>query len=201
LRYLAVLVSGVLLGMIGVGALRFVSQQPEHHVHFHANWAVFVDGERVDLTGARYMEDVYQCMADPTHQEPEQRVHMHEGNQDVIHVHASGVTWGHLLANLGFGVGDDYLYTDQARLESTPERTLKFILDGDEVESIRNLPIGDEDRLLISYGPEPLETVIQTQFPLVASNAGEYNERPDPASCSGAVEETLSDRLRRAFWF
>ena len=201
MKYLVVLLAGIALGVAGIGAARYATQEPAHSVHHHANWAIVLDGSRLDLTQPRYMEDVFQCSVDPSHQDPEDRVHMHEGNHDVVHVHASGVTWGHLLANLGFGIGDDYLHTDKDRLENTGERSLKFILNGSPVSTIRNAAIGDQDRLLISYGSETVEEVIALQFPQVGSDAGRYNEMPDPASCSGAVEESTADRLRRAFWF
>lgn len=199
--YLLTLVLGIVLGVGLIGTARFATQEPEHGVHYHANWAVVIDGERLDLTANRYMEDVYQCMADPSHQNPEDRVHMHENNHDVVHVHAAGVTWGHLLANLGFGVGDGYFYTDRARYETDEERSLKFVVNGSPVPSIANRAIGDRDQLLISYGPETVDEVAAKQASMIAATASEYNEMPDPASCSGAMEEDLGTRLRRAFWF
>lgn len=192
------LLLGMVIAALAMVGLRLALQEDAHSVHYHANWAMVVDGERVDLTGARYMVDVFRCSVDPTMQVPEDRVHMHEGNQDVVHVHASGVTWGHFLANLGFGVGDDYLEIGDQLQQSDSTRTLKFILNGRRVRSIRNLAVGDEDRLLISLGTETLEDVIATQFPLVAASAGEYNVQPDPASCSGSHEETFGERLKRA---
>jgi hypothetical protein len=197
----ALFIAGVLVGVFLLGALRFAVQEPEHDVHYHANWAVFLDGERLDLSGRRYMEDVAQCTADPSHQRPEDRVHMHDGNQDVVHVHAGGATWGHLLANLGFGIGDDYLETDEALYRDGGGRSLKFVLNGSRTRSIRNLQIGDEDRLLISFGHETPEEVLEQQFPHVAADAGRYNRLPDPASCAGHHEPTLSQRLVRAFWY
>jgi len=196
------LLVGAVIGVLSLLAVRLVAQ-PEagHSVHYHANWAVFLEGERLDLTAGRYMEDVFQCSMDAAHQHAEHRVHMHENNHDVVHVHDSGVTWGHLLANLGFGIGDDYLETGTAFLRSAPDRSLKFILNGRPVRSIRNLEIASEDRLLISYGPETVDEVLATQFPEVQSNADRYNLMPDPASCSGAQEEGFSSRLRRALWY
>lgn len=195
------LLVGALLGFTLIGAARFVTQEPPPSVHYHANWAIFIDGERLDLTADRYMEDVLQCMADPSRQAPEDRVHMHENNHDVVHVHASGVTWGHLLANLGFGVGDDYLDLGSTVHADGENGTLKFILNGTRILSIRNQPIRNRDRLLISFGPESVEEVLAKQMPQVADDADRYNEMPDPGSCSGDVEESLGDRLRRAFWF
>lgn len=200
-RPTTLLLAGVVVGYLLTGTVRLATQEHEHGVHYHANWAVFVDGQRLDLTGDRYMEDVYRCMADPTSQQPADRVHMHENNQDVIHVHAAGVTWGALMANLDFALGDAYLFTDKARFENGDDRTLKFVLNGMVVPSVYNLLIGDSDRLVISYGSETPEEVLAKQFPLVASDAGVYNTMPDPATCSGPMEATLGERLRQAFWF
>ena len=193
----SLLLGAVLAAVLLIG-VRFALQEHPHPVHYHANWALVMDGERVDLTGARYMVDVFQCSVDPSHQAPEDRVHMHEGNHDVVHVHASGVTWGHFLANLGFGVGDDYLEVGDQLEQADSARTLKFVLNGRTVRSISNLAVEDEDRLLISFGTETPDEVIASQFPLVAANAGDYNTMPDPASCSGAHEETFGESLRRA---
>lgn len=200
-RTVVLLLTGALAGVLLVGAVRFAGQTHEHPVHYHANWAVFVDGERLDLTGDRYMEDVMRCSADASHVAPEDRVHMHENDHDVVHVHAAGVTWGHLIANLGFNVGDDFLITDNGRYLSGEAGSLKFILNGAEVPSIHNRQIGDQDRLLISFGPEPAEEVVASQFSQVLANAGTFNTMPDPASCSGHEEMTFGQRLRRAVWY
>jgi hypothetical protein len=184
-----------------LGVVRYSASAADQAVHYHANWAVFVNGQRLDLSGNDYMEDVMQCSVDPTHQRAEERVHMHANNQDVVHVHASGVTWGHLLANLGMWAGRDYLDLGDRVLRNGPDGQLKLIRNGQSTFSLRALPIESEDRLLISFGPESVDEVIATQFPSVASTAGEYNTLPDPASCSGGAEESTATRLRRAFLF
>jgi hypothetical protein len=131
---------------------------------------------------------------------PAARAHLHNNNPDVAHVHHEGVTWGHLLSNLGFGIGEKYLVLDGGRMYTAGEgRTLKFILNGQPQLSVRNELIRSGDRLLISYGPESEEEALRTQFPTVVSTAEEYNERPDPAGCSSAHEATLLDRVRHAF--
>ena len=201
LAYAPFLGLGIVLGALLIGAIRWLNLEPPAHVHFHANWALIVDGQRVDLTADRYMEDVAACMADPANQRPEDRVHMHNHDQDVIHVHDAGVTWGHLLANLRMGIGDDYIDMGDVRLVNDAEKSLKFVLNGNRIRSLRNLTIVNRDRLLISFGSESVETVIASQFPHVSDNAEVMNSTPDPASCSGNVEETTSERLRRAFWF
>lgn len=196
------LLGGAALGILAWGLIRLAALPEEHATHFHANFAIFVDGQRVDLSDRQYMEDVASCRTDAADVDPKDRVHLHNGIGDVAHVHDQAATWGHLLANLGFGVGDEYLVTDAGQRHfSTPERSLKFVLNGQPVSSIRNREIVSEDRLLISFGREPAAEVARAQFPVVPANAGEYNMRPDPAGCSGAHQPGLAERLRRAFWF
>jgi hypothetical protein len=204
LRTAGMLLLGGLIGVLLLGATRLALLPPaeEHDTHYHANWAVFIRGERLDLSGERYMEDVFRCKANPNLVEPADRVHMHNGEQDVVHVHHEGVTWGHFLANLGFSLGDSHFFTDEHRLENDARENLKFILNGEPVLSIRNRLIEDEDRLLISFGPEQISEVLGTQFSLVASNAGEYNLLPDPGGCGSAQpHDQHTSPLRRAFWF
>ena len=41
---------GMALGAFGLGAARFLWVPPPEATHFHANWAIYVDGERLDLS-------------------------------------------------------------------------------------------------------------------------------------------------------
>lgn len=196
------LIIGIVLGVLGFGLIRFAALPEPHVVHYHANWAIFLEGSRLDLTDQRYMEDIARCKADPAMVEPEDRVHMHEHNQDVVHVHHAGAAWGHLMANLGMALGDTYIILDDGREFRNGERgTLKFILNGQHVASIQNQVIRSEDRLLISYGSEGVEALLREQFSDVEADAREYNHRSDPASCSGSHGEPLLDKLKRAYWF
>lgn len=201
-RYGAPLAAGIVLGVLALGFARLAFAPPEPSVHYHANFAIFLDDERMDLSADRYMQDVSACQADPTRVLPEQRVHLHNNDPDVVHVHHGGATWGHLLTNLGFGLGDDYLVTDSGeRYESTPQRRLTFVINGLEVPSVNNRLIAPGDRLLIRYGAESPDELIETQFSQIASNADEFDVLSDPGTCAGQEEETVGERLRRAFWW
>ena len=193
---------GVALGVVGLGLARFAFVPPDDATHYHTNWAVFVDGERLDLTDERFMEDVSSCTTVDGQVTPQSRVHMHDGDMDVVHVHQPGATWGHLMLNLGIGIGEGYVITpDGERLFNDADRRLKFVLNDGSLSSVHNELITSEDRLLISYGPESLDDVARTQFPQVAHSATEFNTREDPPSCSGGHEPlSIWDRLRGAFW-
>lgn len=193
---------GAVLGVLAWGALRFALVEPPEAVHHHANFALFIDGERVDLSGDRYMEDVASCSADPASLRPVDRVHLHDNRADVVHVHHAGATWGHLFTNLGFGLGADYLITDDGRRFFDGDEGLRmtFVVNGFPVPDLHNRPIESTDRVLIHLGVESPDQVMETYYPRVASNAAEYNETSDPAGCAGAhVPLSLTERLKLAF--
>lgn len=200
MRAVATILGGFVLGVLALALARFAFAGPPEPPHFHANWAVFVDGERLAFTGEEYMEDVAACAAGE-HVHPAGRVHMHNGEDRVVHVHHEGVTWGHLLENLGFDAGRDYLMLDGDRRWFAGEgRTVKYIVNGFALDRIDPAEIHSGDRVLISFGPETLDQVLAEQFPQVPADAERYNVTQDPAGCAGARETTMGERLRWAFW-
>ena len=208
MRATVFLLAGVVLGVLALGAVRFVALPeavPDEPVHHHANFALYLDGERVRLQDPRYMQDIASCSMDASMASPHDRVHLHQLIDDVVHVHAPGVTWGHFFANLGYLLGDDILVTDAGRHHSADAQQIVFVLNGARVPSIANLEIRSLDRLLVYHGPAstPSET-IEALFEAVPANADAFNESHDdgPGCTAGHVEEdSRIDRLRRAFWF
>lgn len=162
---------------------------------------MFLNGKRIELSDDKYMEDVAGCKPEYLDILPEERTHMHNNNMDVVHVHDKGVTWGHFMANIGFGFGNNYLAVDDGRIYVNGQgRTIKFILNGEQVENPYNQLIKSEDRLLISFGYEtPVQ--LNAQYEIVADNAHEHNEHPDPGSCSGDIELDFWSRLKKALWY
>jgi hypothetical protein len=196
------LLVGVALGVFGLGAARFLWVPVPEATHFHANWAVYIDGERLDFSDRRYMEEISSCYSVDGAVTPQARVHMHEGNYDVVHVHHPGATWGHLAGNIEIGLGEGYLILDDGtRIFDGEHGRFTYILNGQALTSAHNELIASEDRLLISYGSESLSELAEERFNQVPSSAGEYNTREDPATCSGVMEPLgFWDRLRLAFW-
>jgi hypothetical protein len=194
------IVLGSVLGVLVWGLARLALEPWPEPPHYHANWSIIVDGQPLDLSGDRYMEDVAAC-AVGDQVTPAERVHMHNGEDHVVHVHHTGVAWGHLLDNLGFDAGHDYLILGRdRRLFNRDGSTLKYVINGLPRDDISTAPIRSGDRLLISYGPESAEEVLAEQFPDVPSGAEGYDTRQDPAGCAGAAERGIRERLRRAFW-
>lgn len=192
---------GAVVGVVSLAGFRFMTVPPPVVTHHHANWAVFVGGERLDLSDDRFMQDVASCRTSPEAIRPQDRIHLHENDHDVVHVHHPASTWGQLLANLEMAAGPDYLFTpDGARHLARGDSTVKFIRNGQRMYDLSNEPVRSLDRVLISFGTETAEEVVAEQLSRVADDAAEHNERADPAACMGGHEpESLSERLRRAF--
>lgn len=195
------IVLGAVIGAVTLGLVRFVATPWPEPTHYHANWRLIIEGEALDLSAGRYMEDVVACTAaeDMT---AAQRVHMHNGEDSVVHVHHTGVAWGHLLTNLGFSAGPDHLMLNGGRRFFEEDgRAITYVKNGFVISDISAEPIRPGDRMLISYGSESEADVLAEQFPRVPDGAAAYDTLHDPAGCAGAAGATVGDRLRRAFWY
>jgi hypothetical protein len=192
--WLAVLV-GVVLGIVGLVGLRLVMAD-DHAVHHHANFAIFVNGEREQFESFTYYEEVQAC-SDEYSGSPLSRVHMHDYVSNVVHVHDQAVTWGNFFENIGFSVGDSVLETaDEVFVDDQPEE-LVYLLNGERVGSVANRVINSEDVLLVHYGSGD-EDEIASQLEAIDQDAAGYNERDDPSSCSGSGHDGFWHRLREA---
>lgn len=210
------LLLGILAGVLALGLARLALAPLNPTTHHHANWALVVHGQRIDLSDGRFMEEISACSAGEGGIQPSQRIHMHENQQDIVHVHHPGTTWGHLMTNLDLALGDDFLFLDARLVEGIDgapadgrfgvdgdgdDGQLLFVVNGFLVPSLANRVVESEDRVLIAWTDEDPETVRTEWFAQVASDAGEYNERMDPASCSGGHGDLpFLTRLRLAFW-
>jgi hypothetical protein len=193
--------SGAVLGALIILGVRFVTYKPDV-VHYHANFAVYINGQREEFKGPQYYQEVAACTVHGTIQ-PAQRAHMHDNINSVIHVHDHAVTWGQFFENLGWYIGPNFLETDDDTMYLTSDTNKLHIVlnnqDLTDLSPITNMVIRDQDRMLISYGNIDAATV-KTEYKSVPATAHHYDVTPDPMSCSGQMEKTtISDRLHHLF--
>jgi hypothetical protein len=189
------LLIGLALGIVLFGLVRFVFL-PTQEVHYHANFAVFINGERQQFNGPQYYQEIASCT---THDTPQSRVHMHDNVSHIVHVHDKLVTWGNLFTVLGWSLHEKSLFDGTHVYTDGQESHLRFMLNGRPVLSIANEVIQSEDRLLVSFGSADQKTLEQ-QYAQIESDAGEFNRKLDPASCRGLQQADVWNRLRAAFW-
>ncbi len=190
-----------LTGILWLVAVRFIVVNPEE-THYHANFAVYINGQQVEFRDTTYYEEIAACSSEYENN-PRGRVHMHEEVGDVIHIHDKRVTFGNFFQNIGWNVGDEVLETRDMVYQTAGDTKLSYILNGVAIERIDNKVIGNMDKLLVSFG-ETSDNALKEQYARASSTAEEVNKKQDPASCSGlngAGHNSFKQRLMRAtFW-
>ncbi|HSX17928.1 MAG TPA: hypothetical protein VLE51_01050 [Candidatus Saccharimonadales bacterium] len=191
-------IAGLVLGVLIILAIRFFTYNA-NHVHYHANFAVYIDGQREQFKGASYYEEETACKAGDNIA-PADRAHMHDNINDVVHVHDRAVTWEQFFNNLGWSVGGDFIETRDTLYQNNDRSILHITLNGQDltgISSIANKVIGDRDKLLLDYGPT--DSQIKQEYNAIPSTAIQHDQENDPASCSGPTSTTFSDRLHHLF--
>ena len=181
----------VLAVIIGLISLRFILATPVTDIHYHADFAIFINGQRLDLSGPAYAEENNACNLD-SQSSPTSRAHLHEPHASVVHVHDQAVTWGHFLANLGFSLDNDRLRTRDRVFESNRPDNLRFILNDQPIQFLKNRVIGRNDRLLIDYSSDS-EAVLKDRYQSIETLASTVDQTSDPGSCGG-------NQARPGFW-
>ena len=187
-----------MVGAILILGLRFITYGPEK-VHYHANFSVYVNGQKEQFQDMRYYEETEAtaCTLEKV-ESPSERAHMHGNINSVVHVEDHLVTWGNFFQNLGWGLGADYLKTADKIYTPDSKIKLTFILNGKKVDDIAKVIINSEDRLLVYYGA-PSTELINKLYTSVPGTAGKYNVERDPAGCSGNTQVKITDRLKHLF--
>lgn len=195
------LFGGILLGALVILAIRFATYKPVQ-VHYHANFAVYINGQREEFKGPQYYQEVAVCSSTNDITLPQQRAHLHDNINSVIHVHDHAVTWGQLFENLGWYLGPDFIQKDDGtRYTADDTNKLNIVLNGQNytgLQAMTNIVIKDRDRLLVSFGDMD-QSALDKQFKSVPNTAKHYDEAKDPASCSGSEKVTTHDRLHHLF--
>lgn len=195
---IAVLV-GLVLGALATTAIRFGMYKFDI-VHYHANFALFINDTRDKFDGPGYYEEEQACSSTDL-DNPKSRVHMHDQNSGLVHVHAHAVTWGQFFDNLGYGVSDKAITTGSAvYVDGQDGNKLIFELNGQTVTSIADRVIKSDDVLLINYGQDTA-AVLKQHYDAVPRDAHKNNTEKDPAACSGSEPVTFTERLKKALGF
>ncbi len=132
-------------------------------VHWHADFALYIRGERFDFSDERFVSD--------EEDELSENVHIHGTRYGVVHVHREGTTWREFFHSLGFELTDTCLtLPDGEQLCTSDTERLSFMLNGVKLDTLAFQDITDIDRALISFGTESDEELLQ-QYAKVSDEA------------------------------
>lgn len=200
-----IFVAGLLLGTLIILGIRFATYEPEKKIHYHANFAVYINGQHEQFKNPALYEETAMCSnekQDEVSSNPNERAHMHDNVNNVVHVEDTAVTWGQFFENLGWSLGATTLVTDKGTVyQEQGQDKLYVIINGQDytdLGGITNRVIKDQDKLLLSYGDENNQTVM-AQYKAIPSTAHKYDTTQDPKSCSGHEGATMRDRMDHMF--
>jgi len=137
----------VVIALIAGLAIWYQKQQsePTKEVHVHSDILVYIGDERVRFTDPKYQSRTDHIL------HPD--FHFHDGNDDVVHRHADGITLVEFFASLGFTLTKDCLTMDTGVQHCFNENDrLMLFVNGIEEKDIANYIPEDEDRILLYFG-------------------------------------------------
>ena len=115
--------------------------------HEHASLLVRIFGDKFDFSL-------------PAYQIKSSWIHFEGQDGNTIHRHASGVTLGYLFDTLNVDVTNDcFIFPDQREFCTNEDYSLKFYINHQKVNGIRDYVLKEGDRILISYGNESQEQI------------------------------------------
>lgn len=162
---------GILL--IAWSGFRFYEENLYTQVHLHANFKVFLDGKELDFAKPEFMTE---SKADHS-----KKVHLHDLNGGVAHVHYPGITWKDFFNSLNMKLEGNCL--DAEKLGSACD--LHFFVNGNEASSLGE--VNDLDKVLITSSNNP-----SSELASVGDDACTYSEKcPERGPAKGMEAQGL----------
>ena len=168
MRSLFVIVA--VIAIVAASAAYFVSL-PKKDFHEHANFAVYLNGERYNFSQEKYM----------TTEENEvglrALVHMHDMDSGIVHIHKEGVTLGTFFESIGIKLDSTcFVFDDGTAYCNSPDKKLKIYVNGVQSYSYDKLGLHDLDKILVTFGNDSPQA-IERQIDSVPINACIYSEK------------------------
>lgn len=114
---------------------------PLKSTHLHADVKVYINGKAVDFSQSKY-------------QLTTSFIHFEERVGDVIHIHATGLTVGHMMKSVGMDMNNNCILFEKNNYCNEDSKKLRFYVNGRLKNDFDNYIIKDLDKILISYGTE-----------------------------------------------
>lgn len=147
-------IGGILAVVVLVAVSLSAANQPHvphyNEVHIHADFAVYLDNERIDFSESVYHSDE-RAVRHPF-------LHLHDGDGDVVHIHAKQQTLADFFESLGIHIDEHCLVRGDRSYCRT--NNLQMFVNGKEwIQPFNTYTPRDLDRILLTNttNPETLE--------------------------------------------
>lgn len=134
---------------------------PLKSIHTHADVKVYINGKSIDFSQKKY-------------QLATSYIHFEDGLGDVVHIHATGLTMGHLFKSLNGDFNNNCLTLESQTNCNDGNKRLKFYVNGKQNNEFGYYVMQDLDKILVSYGTEN-DLEIQKQLKSVTNLAPKYS--------------------------
>ena len=115
--------------------------------HIHASMLVSIFGDKFDFTS-------------PNYQVKTSWIHFENQDGNTIHRHSSGVELEFLFNSMNIAIDNQcFIFPDGRQFCSNDDYSLKFYVNQQKVEDLRNYIVEEGDRILISYGNEDQDAI------------------------------------------
>ena len=144
--------AAVIIGSVAA-ALAYQSQNPYTlgSTHEHAVFAVKLDGQAIDFSQGKY-------------QVKSRLIHVENGDGTTLHLHALGVPFSEFLKSVNMKIENScFVRDDGVSFCDSEEKNLRSFVNGEEVESLNNYVLKEDDRMLLIYGSES-DAAIQSEI-------------------------------------
>src|SRR3989338_2905658 len=137
-----IIAASVIIVLVGIVAgYVFISLQHKPF-HEHANFALYLNGERYNFSQERYMT------TEDNEVGLRAFVHMHDMNGGAIHLHTPGMTLGIFFESIGIQLNSTCLVMDNGTSYCSGGKM--YVNGGQSNEFDRQVP--DLDRILLTFG-------------------------------------------------
>ena len=127
--------------------------------HTHADLAMWVEGQKIDLSAGKYM--LNEASNDP---EKETNPHLHDGNGLVIHRHKPGQSIGEFLQAIDITTANKCVTLDEGTsVCDQGNKRWQMFVNGSELPFDHLYIFNDLDQILLTYGASKEQAVVQLQ--------------------------------------
>ncbi len=164
----------------------FPSHEATDEYHIHADTLIVINGEIVDLSSPQFMSSINQIL------HPD--AHYHDASDDILHLHAEGISLAEFYRSLGVTLTDTCISTpDGTSYCSDDTNQLLLYSNGTQITAIAEYVPNDTDRLLVYYGPPDAEAIASfntqiTDAACIYSGTCPLRGTPPPESCGLTCE-------------
>jgi hypothetical protein len=151
-KFRIILIAAAAAAVIGLAAGVLAGSQPSPYgpvgsAHEHAVFAIKLDGNAIDFS-----QDKYQVKS--------RLIHVENRDGTTLHRHATDVPFSEFLKSVRMSIVDGCFTNDDGqKFCDDGDKSLKLFVNGEQVDSINDYVLYENDHLLVIYGNESSDEI------------------------------------------